>query len=132
MAILDTSFLIDVSYSIKAALEKIDYIKSRGETIYISTPALYEFLSGIENSENIQNKQDKAIELLNGQIILPFDEESAQIGAKIWSELSKKGELIDDVDIMIASVAIKYNEILITRNVKHFQRISKLKIETYI
>ena len=37
----------------------------------------------------------------------------------------------NSIDCMIASIALLENEILLTRNTKHFTRISGLKVESY-
>lgn len=38
---------------------------------------------------------------------------------------------MDDIDIMIAGVAISNNLILVTNNLKHFQKIAGLEIEDW-
>ncbi|MEA2043264.1 MAG: hypothetical protein U9N85_12045 [Bacteroidota bacterium] len=44
----------------------------------------------------------------------------------------KKGQLIDDFDLLIGSSAIANEMILVTRNVKHFNRISDINIENWV
>ena len=43
----------------------------------------------------------------------------------------RAGEVIPPVDIMIGAIALENNEIVLTRNVKHFRRIPDLKVKTY-
>jgi predicted nucleic acid-binding protein len=63
--------------------------------------------------------------------MLPLDLESAFLAGDIQKELIRKGEIIDPEDCMIAGIALKSNEPLLTRNLKHFKRIPGLQVETY-
>jgi tRNA(fMet)-specific endonuclease VapC len=47
------------------------------------------------------------------------------------SELKERGELIGDLDILVASIALANNEKLITRNIKRYNRIMGLEIESW-
>ncbi|MBS3136929.1 hypothetical protein J4232_00725 [Candidatus Woesearchaeota archaeon] len=44
---------------------------------------------------------------------------------------NKRGIPINPQDSMIAGIAIRNNESVLTRNTKHFERIDNLTIETY-
>jgi len=44
----------------------------------------------------------------------------------------KEGRLIEDADILIASIAIVEDLVLITDNVSHFKRIKKLQIDNWL
>ncbi len=43
-----------------------------------------------------------------------------------------KGLIIDDFDILIASIAIANNFILVTNNTDHFKRIEGLQIQDWL
>ena len=58
-------------------------------------------------------------------------EESCKISSEIYSKLRTKGELIDDIDLLIAGVAIENEMILVTNNTSHFGRISGLNLENW-
>ena len=58
-------------------------------------------------------------------------EDSIKISADIYADLRKKGELIEDIDILIAGIAISNNLVLVTKNKSHFSRIKKLNIEDW-
>ncbi len=47
--------------------------------------------------------------------------------ARIRGDLRQRGQLIGDPDILIATTALYYDLILLTRNKKHYQRIPLLK-----
>ena len=60
--------------------------------------------------------------------ILDFDTFSCELYGKIYAELKKSGNIIQDSDMMIAAICKTNNKILITRNKKHFENIKDLKL----
>ncbi|MCP5006045.1 MAG: type II toxin-antitoxin system VapC family toxin [Planctomycetes bacterium] len=60
--------------------------------------------------------------------ILPDSDEIAKIFGKVRGKLRKKGELIDNFDLMIASTALFHNLTILTNNRKHFERVDNLEI----
>lgn len=50
---------------------------------------------------------------------------------KIKAELESKGQVLDDADMLISSIALLNNATLVTNNIEHFKRISGLKIENW-
>jgi predicted nucleic acid-binding protein len=42
------------------------------------------------------------------------------------------GIVVSDFDLLIGATAITYNQILVTNNIKHFEKIKELKIENWI
>ena len=52
--------------------------------------------------------------------------------AKIKHLLKEQGNMIDDFDIVIAGQAISEGLIVVTDNVKHFNRIEGLKLENWM
>ena len=50
--------------------------------------------------------------------------------AEIRSFLRRRGALISDFDMVIAATALEYDLTVLTFNLRHFQRISDLRIYT--
>jgi predicted nucleic acid-binding protein len=46
-------------------------------------------------------------------------------------QLERKGQVIGDMDALIASVALEQDELFVTRNTGHFQRVPALRVEEY-
>jgi tRNA(fMet)-specific endonuclease VapC len=46
--------------------------------------------------------------------------------------LEKKGEVIEDFDLLIAATALSLNYTLVTNNVRHFERIRGLQLENWL
>jgi predicted nucleic acid-binding protein len=49
----------------------------------------------------------------------------------IKAQLEKAGSPLDDFDLIIASCALSNNLMLVTNNVRHFQRIEGLKLTNW-
>ena len=58
--------------------------------------------------------------------------EAAKIGGEIYAGLRKEGKLINDADILIASIVKAHDAVLVTNNEDHFSRIEGLKIENWL
>lgn len=56
---------------------------------------------------------------------------SLDIYAKEKSRLRRKGQIVDDFDLLIGATAIFNDLTLVTRNVKHYKRLDKIKIEDW-
>ena len=45
--------------------------------------------------------------------------------------MKKRGNLVEDADILIASIALVENLVLVTDNISHFERVEGLQIENW-
>ena len=64
--------------------------------------------------------------------IYDFDKNAAKEYAKIRVNLEKKGLIIGAYDLQIAAHAKSLNAILVTNNIKEFNRIKGLKLENWL
>ena len=120
--LIDTSILIE--YFRKKKKEKtILYNLSSKYNFAISTITEFEFLVGFGDKD-----LDFAGKLLAKFSILPFNSECVKVAREIYKDLRSKNKLILPPDIFIAATAIHHDLQLITLNVKHFRRISTLKL----
>ncbi|PSF31160.1 VapC toxin family PIN domain ribonuclease [Aphanothece hegewaldii CCALA 016] len=67
----------------------------------------------------------------NQYISHPFDGKAASIYGQIRSNLEAKGTPIGAYDLQIAAIALVYDLILVTHNIKEFERIQNLKLEDW-
>ena len=63
--------------------------------------------------------------------ILPLDHNTLDCAANIYADLRRRGELIGEVDILIAGIALTNGMGMATRNVEHFSRIVHLHVENW-
>ncbi len=64
--------------------------------------------------------------------VLPYDISIAKVFGKIRAHLEEIGTILPDADIQIAATAISHNLELITGNLRHFNRISDLKLNNIL
>jgi tRNA(fMet)-specific endonuclease VapC len=62
--------------------------------------------------------------------VLPLTKSIVKYFALTRGELRRNGNIIGDADLFIAATAIHHDLILVTRNVRHFQRVPGLKLHT--
>lgn len=125
--LIDTNILIDL---LRNKLDVSKFVVS-GD-LAVSTITLSELFYGAERTYSPQssyNLIDKLINELNLKI-LSFDDKSSKLFATLKVKLEKQGQKLEDFDLMIASVAVCEKRILITSNLKHFDRIEELKLWT--
>jgi predicted nucleic acid-binding protein len=129
--IADTSFLIDIMKSDKEAIKKAEEIERKENTIAVTSISIFELFVGVTLSIKQDQERNKINRILNGLSIISFDEDSAKEAGRIFAQKRKNGMAIEPEDSMIAGICSRRNEILITRNVKHFNDIEGLRIESY-
>lgn len=96
----------------------------------LSVITVYELIFGAYHSGHVEQELAKVREVLERFVSLPLPD--AEIYAAQKHVLYSSGLKIDDFDLLIASTALADDLILVTDNLKHFQRIKELKIENWI
>jgi len=131
MVCLDTTFIIDLLRNNKEAVSIKEKLEKSSESIAIASPTIIELIRGLDSIHLRKDEENKINNFIDSIIVYPLGKQSAITSGNIHRELSKNGDIIDLEDIMIAGIVLTNNEKLITRNVKHFERIKGLKIEGY-
>ena len=90
----------------------------------------YEILSGLRFLDAQQQlAKFQQFVLLNQ--MLPLTRQSVDIAADIYANLRSQGTLIEDVDLLIDSIALEHEYELITNNTTHFDRIPELNVTNW-
>ena len=130
--ILDTSFIVDVlrgeNNDVKNKTLELD---KKFEVKAVTSITIMELWRGAMLSNAQTKEKEKINEILDSVLIYNFTEREAKKAAEIESGLIQQGKRIEIEDIMIASIALIRNEKILTRNIKHFQDIKGLSIESY-
>ncbi len=127
---LDTNICI---YFLKGMNEKIKnkLIEKHPDEIKISSIVKAELLYGAEKSIKKEENIKKIKEFLFPFEIIPFGDKEAISYSKIRSTLEKQGKVIGPNDLIIAATVLENDGILITNNVKEFERVENIKIENW-
>lgn len=97
----------------------------------ISEITLAELVFGAENSSNPKKNHELIEAFVNRLTVLPILD-AILIYAKEKVRLRKNGRMISDFDLLIGCTAIEKGLIMVTENVKEFERISNIKIENWV
>lgn len=100
--------------------------------VAISAITLAELEYGIEKSKYPERNKIALTAFLAPIEIIPFSEKAATTYGKIRANLEKRGKIIGAYDLMIGAHALAEELILVTNNVREFERIPNLSIENWI
>ena len=128
MKVLDSTFLIDILRK----REETEEILNSNDELFTTQINMYEIIEGFF-SETISTRNKVVIrELFESIKVLPLNDMSIIKAAEIHATLSKQGDMVDDLDCLIAGIALANNiSTIVTKNVKHFERIDGIKVESY-
>jgi len=124
---LDTDFLVAYLRGNPAAKDKLEELDRRQELLHTTIINAFEVYKGAYKSNRVSNELAKVEKLLDAFIILTLDRDSA----KTAGVLNSRSNPIGESDLLIASIAVSSRQTLITRNKKHFEKITGLKIESW-
>ncbi len=129
--IADSCFIIDLMCADKSALTKLAEIREKRQLQYITSPTVMELAVGVALAALPKNEQKKIDDILAGFQVIPLDTVSAWRAGIEIGKLRKSGKVVDPIDGQIAGIALQHDEIIVTRNTKHFQLFDGLEIESY-
>ena len=123
---LDTNIITYYLKGYEKIVEKVDREAESDNTVIPSFVyfEIKKWLLAI-NSKNKLQAFDKMFGEFGVGII---DKETLDIALSIYIKLRKIGITVDDGDLLIAAYCIQNNYILVTNNLKHFERIEKLQV----
>lgn len=131
MYLIDTDICIAVlrgNAKVEARIKNL----SPDISVYTTIINVAELYYGALLSLNPDEQREKIEKLIAKLKILFLDLEVVSTFASIKYNLKKNNILIPDNDLYIASIAKIKKLLLVTHNIKHFQRIPDLKIEDWL
>lgn len=131
MIVLDTDVVSDLmrprpSPQLLERLARIDASEQATTAITIG-----ELAYGAQHAQRPELYR-RAIRLLSGTRVLPFDRDAAERYGGIRHELERDGRRLPDPDLRIAATALVHRAVLITGNIRHFQRVPGLGCEDWL
>lgn len=115
------------SYLIRRHSRRIEehFSSLRPEEICISVIVRAELLFGLKRLPETHRLQLSVRRFLRLTRALPWGADAADYYADIRHQLATAGKPIGELDMMIAAHALAANAVLVTNNVRHFQRIAQ-------
>ena len=128
---LDTNIITAfLKKDLRVASRVSDYLEYF-DRLTINIISYYEILRGLKDLGN-DEKLKKFEEFVQENELVSIRKETVVKAAEIYAYLKKQGNLIEDADILMASIAIVEDLVLITNNIKHFERIQSLATENWL
>ena len=130
MYLLDTDTVI---YSLKGHETVQKNLEAHiDEPMSLSVISLMELYYAAYNSQKVASNLSKIKILEKSFEIIPAGSESVEIFGMLKSNLEKKGNPLDDFDLIIAACAMTHNLTVVTNNYRHFERIDGLKLVNWV
>ena len=128
--LIDTDILSMFFRGNPTVVAQFDAYLAEHQQISLSIITYYEILSGLRHRD--AKKQLTSFLKFAGQnIVLPLTEQSVTLSAEIYGMLRRRGTPVDDIDLLIAGVAIANGLVLVTHNQSHFKRVGGLELQDW-
>lgn len=113
------------SYLIKGRAPHIEEKLSQLEPsmVCVSVITHAELLYGLKHLPDNHVLHHAVRQFLNIILVLPWDSKAANHYAEIRHQLVSSGQPIGDMDMMIAAHSLSANAVLVTNNIRHYERI---------
>jgi len=129
------TYLLDTNIVIYTMKNRPHHVKRRFQQHHgrmgISAVTLGELIFGAEHSQEVERNLADIEAMVARLEVVPFDTKAAYHFGRIRAELYRKGQPIGPYDMMIAGQARATGLILVTNNVKEFERVQGLLLEDW-
>lgn len=129
-------YMLDTNLLIRILRDRPSCIRHRfnqeAESLCMSTIVLTELLHGAQKSAKPAENCQKVERLVDRLHLLPFDAEAAAHAADIKVVLEKQGQVIGGFDVLIAGHARSRGLVVVTRNLREFNRVDGLRCEDWL
>lgn len=127
---LDTNIVIYVMK--RRPIEVLSTFNRYATQLCVSSITVAELYYGAEKSEFPERNLAVIEDFLSRLTILPYEPKAAAHFGNIKSSLSKQGKIIGENDIHIAGHCRSEGLILVTNNVREFERVDGLRLENWV
>ena len=128
--LIDTDILSYYFKGDKKVVDNFELYLQHYDLIEISIITYYEISGGLL-AKNALKQLSVFEDFVVDNIVTPMTDNSAKISAELYSTLRQTGKMVDDIDLLIAGIAIDNDLTLITNNENHFNRIPGLNIANW-
>jgi len=134
VSFLDTSFLVDLLREQKKGIHGPAHHKvaSMGDSsLQLSLFVVCELEAGAALAQNPKQELIRVRFICQQCDVVYPDSGFASLYGTTLAKLRRQGVTVATMDLLIGVTALAHDEILITRNLKDFQKIPELHVETY-
>ena len=128
--LLDTDiciFWLKSHPTVKERLLAVDW-----NQVSICSITVAELYYGAYNSSQVDENLVHVASFVEQLPVVPLGDNALRHFGRIKTELRRQGQPLPDFDLLIASTALVEDCILVTHNLRHYQRIPGLQMESWI
>ncbi len=132
------TYLLDTSTAVAAVRGQPAVVRSRlrdaiaqASPVAINSIAIHELWYGVARSARPDRNGQALRAFLSGIDVIDFDHEDAVAAGRLRSVLAARGEMIGPYDVLIAASAARRRLILVTSNVREFDRVPDLPVQDW-
>jgi tRNA(fMet)-specific endonuclease VapC len=126
--LIDTDWAIDHLRGVEAVTARLGELEPEG--LAISVISVAELWEGVHYSRDPTASERGLSEFLMGPVVLNLDEETCKHFGRLRGALRRQGNMIGDLDLLIAATAVRHGLTVLTNNRKHFEHVPRLRIES--
>lgn len=128
---LDTNIITAFLKNDLRVVNKVSNYLDFFDKLTINIISYYEILRGLKDLGN-EEKLKRFEGFIQENELVSVRRETIEKAAEIYAYLKKQGKLIEDADILMASIAIVEDLVFITDNISHFGRVKGLRTENWL
>lgn len=129
-------YMLDTNFCIMVLRDRPPGLRARfaaeAENLCTSTIVQYELLFGAEKSARPQANRIEVEHFLERIDVLEFDSDAAAHAGEIRAQLERRGKPIGAYDLLIAGHARSCGLIVVTNNLREFERVEGLRSEDWL
>jgi tRNA(fMet)-specific endonuclease VapC len=130
--LIDASVLIEHE---RGRLELGTRLEARGaEEFFLSVITASELLHGVHRATDpgVRARRSAWVEAIVDRFpLLTVDLASARVHAQLWADLARQGRGIGANDLWLAAQAVAHGLAMVTYNVREFERVPGLVVQTW-
>ena len=128
--LLDTNVCIAALKHEPRVLERLEALAP--EDLILSPVVLGELEVGVQKSQWPERNRQRLDALCKGLPLVPLDGAVAMAYGGIRSQLERAGRVIGANDLWIAAQAMALDAVMVTDNMREFQRVEGLQVENWL
>jgi tRNA(fMet)-specific endonuclease VapC len=105
------------------------------DDVRIPQPVLAEIAYGLARLPRSRRKKqlEERFEIIAGSVArAPWTDDVSQRFGALKAQLERRGQRVDDFDIAIAAHALSIDATVVTRNLRHFERMADVVVEDWL
>ena len=128
--LLDTNIVIYIQRGVPSVLARLNELGA--DRVALPSIVAAELACGVEKS-TFKDRNRKVLELFLSEVrVLPWTQDAMWHFARQQHELRQSGQVIGELDLLIACQALALDAVCVTNNTREFGRIKGLKLENWV